>query len=294
MLLIHLLKILFCLLLTRYVVKWVSYHWHHRNKKARVFHGNCRLPMGIELALLYGLKSKTKIRYKDLSYRKNLVEWWCILNSLYPPDNLIITPPSHANSNSNLTGDLGVTIGNRKRKPFPQFKTGNTNFIRIKKIYNVITAKLCAKNNNVVSSFLLNTKIINFNNLKIPKNAIPFPKQTFRMHTQIFTVCFHFISFPFHFSFIIKPVRLLSNHQIIKSHLHIFHFHPPLADSNSQITLSSIALQLIEYKQVNVVKFSSCVKSSSLWEHFQIGSFSNFQISFLAFQHKICDCLINN
>ncbi len=185
MLLILLLKILFCLLVTRYVIKWVSYHINHKNKKARVFHGNTRMPFDVEFALMYGLKPKTKFRYKDLSYRKNLVEWWCILNSLYPPDNLNNKPSHHTNIKSPL-GDLGVTNGNRKRKPFPKLKTGNNTFNRIKKIYNVFSAKPCAKNNNVVSSFLINTKINNFNNLKISQNAIPFPKQTFACTCQIF------------------------------------------------------------------------------------------------------------
>ncbi len=185
MLLIHLLKILFWILIIRHSIRWVSYHIHH-NKKARVFHGNCRMPFDVEFALLYGLKQKTKIRYKDLSYRKNMVEWMCILNSLYPPDKLNFTLQSHPNPHlvipKSPKGDFSLelsAIGNRKRKPFPQFKTGNNNFIRVKKIHNVITAEPCAKNNNVVSSFLINTKIIKTNNLKILKNIVPSPKQIF-------------------------------------------------------------------------------------------------------------------
>ncbi len=137
--LILLLKILLLVLVIRYIIRWVSYHWHHRNKKTRVFHGNCRMPFDVEFALMYGLKPKTKFRYRDLSHRKSLVEWMCILNSLYPPDKLTITRPSHYNLKS-PSRDLGV-------------KHGNNNFIRIKKIYNVIMAKPCAKNNKVVSVF---------------------------------------------------------------------------------------------------------------------------------------------
>jgi hypothetical protein len=192
MLLIHLLKILFLILVIRHTIKWVSYHINHKNKKARVFHGNTRMPFDVEFALMYGIKPKTRFKVKDLSYRKNLVEWMCILNSLYPPDNLTNTHQPHTNPHPNL---FGVAIGNRKQFPFPQLKTGNNNFIRVKKIYNVITAKPCAKNNNVVSSFLINTKIINFNNLKIPQNVIPCPKQIFACTRQIFTVCFRFYSF---------------------------------------------------------------------------------------------------
>jgi hypothetical protein len=180
MLLIHLLKILFCLLITRHIIKWVSYHIHHHNKKERVFHGNCRMPFDVEFALMYGINALTKTRFKvkDLSYRKNLVEWMCILNSLYPPDSKSNIPSHRTNLKSPL-GDLGVTNRKRKPFPFPKIKPGNNNFIQIKKICNVFTAKSCAKNNGVVSSFLFSTKIVSINNLKIPQNPIPFPKQTF-------------------------------------------------------------------------------------------------------------------
>ncbi len=109
--LILLLKILLLVLVIRYIIRWVSYHWHHRNKKTRVFHGNCRMPFDVEFALMYGLKPKTKFRYRDLSHRKSLVEWMCILNSLYPPDKLTITRPSHYNLKS-PSRDLGVKHGN--------------------------------------------------------------------------------------------------------------------------------------------------------------------------------------
>jgi hypothetical protein len=219
----------------------VSYHIHHKNKKAKVFHGNCRMPFDVEFALMYGINAKTKISYKDISYRKNLVEWMCILNSLYPPDNLTITHPSHPNSNSNLA------VGNPKRKPFPQFKTGNNNFTHIKKAYNVTTAKLCAKNNNVVSSFLISTKIINFNNLKIPQNAIPFPKQTFACNRQIFTVWLRF-----YFLFIVGSTKKLFD-SLSNVSFPVSRVSCPVSSIPSHIspltshTLSSIALQLIEY-----------------------------------------------
>ncbi len=199
----HLVYILLWLVAIRYCIKWVSYHINHKNKKTRVFHGNTRMPFDVEFALMYGINAKTKTRFKfkDLSYRKNLVEWMCILDSLYPPDNkLNSTPPSHANPNPNLItppSRVNANLVDRKRKPFPfpQFKTGDNNFIRIKKIYNVITAKPCAKNNNVVSSFLINTKIINLNNLKIPQNPIPFPKQTFACTRKFLWFCFLLSSF---------------------------------------------------------------------------------------------------
>ncbi len=205
MFLILLIKIIFLILIIRYSIRWVSYHINHKNKKAKVFHGNTRMPFHVEFALMYGINAKTKTRFKikDLSYRKNLVEWMCILNSLYPPDNLNFTRPSRINANS----------VDRKRKtfPFPKIKTGNNNFIPIKKICNVFTAKLCAKNNGVVSSFLFSTKIAGINNLKIPQNPIPFPKQTFACTHPIFMVCFNFYSLSF--SFFLPS----SNHQIIKT-----------------------------------------------------------------------------
>jgi hypothetical protein len=154
-------------------MKWVSYHWHHRNKKARVFHGNTRMPMDVELALVYGINALTKtcFKIKDLSYRKNLVEWMCILNSLYPPDNLNFTRPLRVNAN----------LADRKRKPFlfPQSETGKDNYIFIKKPYSLLIPKLFAKNNSVIPANSLNTKIISLKNLKIPQNVIPFPEETF-------------------------------------------------------------------------------------------------------------------
>jgi hypothetical protein len=174
MFLVHLIEILFCVLITRHSIRWVSYHLRHRNKKARVFRGNCRMPKEVMLALLYGIKPKSRFKVKDLSYRKSLAEWKQLLNTIYPPDNLNIihqpnsnpinltlpshpntssnlinlTLPSHTNTNPNLinltlqphpnpnlTGDLGVINGNRKQFPFPQLKTGNNNFIHHSKLY---------------------------------------------------------------------------------------------------------------------------------------------------------------
>jgi hypothetical protein len=189
MLLIYLLKILFWVLIIRHTIKWVSYHLHHHNKKTRVFHGNTRMPKELEFALMFGLFAKRKKRFKDLSYRKTPAEWMQLINANYPPDNLNIIPQpnsnpinltlqSHANPNSNLIGDLGVTIGNQKQFPFPNLKTGNNNFTKIKKEFNVFTAKPCAKNNRVVSSFLFNTKIAGIKNLKNSQNPILSSKQT--------------------------------------------------------------------------------------------------------------------
>lgn len=189
MLLIHLLKILFCLLITRHIIRWVSYHIHHRNKKARVFHGNTRMPFHVEFALMYGVNALTKIRFKikDLSYRKSLEEWRQLLNTIYPPDNLTITHQSHPN----ITGDLGVTNGNRKQKRFPflfpQFQIEKNNFTPIKKAYNAITEKYMVENDRGVSSASPCSKIIQITNLKISKNAISLSKQTFACTRQIFT-----------------------------------------------------------------------------------------------------------
>jgi hypothetical protein len=198
MFLIHLLKILFWLLVIRHTIKWVSYHIHHHNKKTRVFHGNCKTPEEVEFALMYGINAKTKTRFKfkDLSYRKTLAEWKQLLNSIYPPDNLTITLPPHTNPNPApllfLGGDKAHTrsrgghylalyktsntnsnlaIRNRKRKQFPQLKTRNNNFISHSQPF--------AKNNSVSSATSFNTKIIKINNLKISQNAIPFTKQIF-------------------------------------------------------------------------------------------------------------------
>jgi hypothetical protein len=171
MLLILLIKIILCTLVIRHIIRWVSYHINHKNKTARVFLGNCRMPVDVELALLYGIYAKTKICFKDLSYRKNLVEWMCILNSLYPPDNLNFTRPLRVNAN----------LADRKRKPFlfPQSETGKDNYIFIKKPYSLLIPKLFAKNNSVIPANSLNTKIISLKNLKIPQNVIPFPEETF-------------------------------------------------------------------------------------------------------------------
>jgi hypothetical protein len=184
MLLVHLIEILLWVLIIRHAIRWVSYHINHKNKKARVFRGNCRMPFDVAFALLYGINAKRKKRVKDLSYRKSLAEWMQLINANYPPDNDFTLQP-HPNTNPNLItpkGDFSLkwfSNGNRKRKQFPELKTGNNKFSRIKKMHNVFTAKLCAKNNGVVSSLLANTKIAGINNLKNSQNPIPFTKQNF-------------------------------------------------------------------------------------------------------------------
>jgi hypothetical protein len=179
MLLIYLLKILFWLLVIRYTIKWVSYHIHHHNKKSRVFHGNCRMPKEIMLALMYGIKTKNRFKFKDLSYRKSLAEWMQLINTCYPPDNLNIKPPPHPKPTlvtpKSPKGGFSLALFtnvNMKQFPFSQFKTGNNNFIKIKKEFNVFTAKPCVKNNGVVSSLLINTKIVGIKNLKNSQNPI--------------------------------------------------------------------------------------------------------------------------
>jgi hypothetical protein len=136
MLLIHLLKILFWILIIRHSIRWVSYHIHHHNKKERIYHGNTRMPKDVMLALLYGINGKPKIRFKDLSYRKSLAEWWQLINNIYPPDNeLTITSQTHANSKlvtpasrdstTQIQSNGNFKNGNRKQFPFPQLKNTN-------------------------------------------------------------------------------------------------------------------------------------------------------------------------
>ncbi len=177
MLLFNLIKIIFLLWVIRHIIKWVRYHIHHRNKKTRVFHGNCRMPFDVEFALMYGINALTKTRFKgkDLSYRKSLVQWWLVINSNYPDDSKVNSPPrNHINS----------TLVNGNRKQFPQLKTRNNNSSQ-----NVIPLLLSRRGQSYAGSWGgfctlnktcdINTKIISFNNLKIPQNTIPFPKQIF-------------------------------------------------------------------------------------------------------------------
>jgi hypothetical protein len=140
------------------------------------------MPFDVEFALMYGIQPKTKFHIKDTSYRKSLAQWRQLLNTIYPEDDLNFTHPPHPNTNPNSTGDLGMTIGNRKRKPFPQFKAGNNNFIRtfIPLLFSRrgqsnagSRGGLCTLN----KTRDVNSKILNLNNLKISQNAIPFPKQ---------------------------------------------------------------------------------------------------------------------
>jgi hypothetical protein len=168
---------------------------HSHNKKTRVFHGNCRMPKELEFALLYGIRPKIKIRYKDLSYRKSLAQWWQLLKSNYPSGDESLKParlPADQQTNLLANGSivkLGlIEMANWKRKPFPQFKTGNNNFIRL---LHPGTAPLLflgeGKANagsrgglcNLNKTYDVNTKIISFNNLKISQNALPFTKQIF-------------------------------------------------------------------------------------------------------------------
>jgi hypothetical protein len=131
------------------------------------------MPFDVEFAYMYGINAltKTRFKFKDLSYRKNLVEWMCILNSSYPPDNLNFTLPSRANAN--------LVDRKRKRFPFPQLETRKDDLIVIKKTYNLLNPKSFAKNNSVISANSCITKIISLKNLKISRNLIPSPKQTF-------------------------------------------------------------------------------------------------------------------
>jgi hypothetical protein len=169
MLLITLLKILFSVLVTRHTIKWVSYHIHHRNKKARIFHGNCRMPKEVMFALMYGINAKAKNRFKikDLSYRKTLAEWKRLLNSIYPSDSKINIPSYMHTNLKSPSGDLGVTIGNRKRKLFPQFKTGNNNFPRT---CRGSQSGILPKTSDI------RDKILNLKNLKNSRFTTPFTK----------------------------------------------------------------------------------------------------------------------
>jgi hypothetical protein len=197
----HLIYILLLLLVIRHTTRWVSYHIHHCNKKARVFHGNCRMPKGVEFALMYGINAKAKKRFKikDVSYRKSLAEWMQLINTIYPP-NSKINIPSYIHTNlKSPSGDLGVTTGNRKQFPFPKLKTGNNNFSGIFIPLLFSRRGLSYKRSRGGYNLTLhktsnsNAKIISFNNnLKIYQNVIPFPKRIFACTHQIFTIWFHF------------------------------------------------------------------------------------------------------
>jgi hypothetical protein len=181
MLLIHILKILFCVLIIRHSIRWVSYHIHHRNNKARVFHGNTRMPMDVELALMYGIYAKTKNRFKfkDLSYRKSLAEWKQLLNTWYPPDNLNSAHQSNPSS--------GLVNGNQEQ--FPQIKNKNPNSIKITnpshpnpvpllflggdKAYAGSRGGQCFTIHKISG---VNNKSEKFKILKISQNPIPFSK----------------------------------------------------------------------------------------------------------------------
>jgi hypothetical protein len=183
MLLIQLLKILFSALIIRHIIRWVSYHIHHHNKKARVFHGNCRMPFDVEFALIYGINALTKTRFKviDLSYRKTLLQWKLLLNEIYPHDNLyftrqprlnrnpiLTTLPSHTHTNlKSHSRNLGVTTG--KRKPFPALKTGNQN-------PNYFTLQSHTNTNPNLAGGRANARSRGGCILKISQNPIPFPK----------------------------------------------------------------------------------------------------------------------
>jgi hypothetical protein len=170
MLLIHLLKILFSVLIIRHFIRWVSYHIHHHNKKERIYHGNTRMPKDVMLALLYGINGKPKIRFKDLSYRKSLAEWWQLINSIYPPDNeLSITSQTHTNSNLDPP-KLPASITPMRSKM--DFKNGN------RKQFPFLHSKNISFNTNVISSPLFNTKIISITNLKNYEKPIPSAKPT--------------------------------------------------------------------------------------------------------------------
>jgi hypothetical protein len=136
MFLILILKILFPVLIAWYLTLCVSYHIRHHNKKARVFHGNCRMPYDVEFALMYGIKPKTRFKVIDWSYRKSLPEWKRFLNTIYPPDDLNIIPQpnsinptlqSHPNSNSNLTTLPSHANPNQNYFTLPPHPNSNSN-----------------------------------------------------------------------------------------------------------------------------------------------------------------------
>jgi hypothetical protein len=160
MFLIHLLKILFWVLIVRHAIRWVSYHINNKNKKARIFHGNCRMPKEVALAL-------TEL----MNRRENFY-------------NLINTAPGEGYINtseeSNRINQQYIS-GNGKQKQFPLFKTGNNRFIGYSKLR--ATSKLLAKNYNVVSTFLLKDKMSHLTFLKNsetitqnPKNSLACPR----------------------------------------------------------------------------------------------------------------------
>jgi hypothetical protein len=197
MILIILLKILFYILAIREAIAIVSRYYNSGAKKARVFHGNCRMPKDVLFALMYGLKTKTKFPSKDLSYKKSLAQWWQLINANYPVENKLMPERTIPVRLENIlsgysdlkspSGDLGVNNGNRK--PFPKLKTGNTNFIPHSKTF--------VKNNSVISPTLFNTKIADLKILKmaetlyqVANDLLHAPQKTLRFNYFLFLINF--------------------------------------------------------------------------------------------------------
>jgi hypothetical protein len=161
MLLIHLLKILFGVLMVRHSIKWVSYHIYHKNKKARVFHGNCRMPKDVWFALMYGINKKFKRRTKDLSYRKSLEEWMQIINANYPT--------------LNQAGNLEVKTANNNFIPrIKRFKT--TGVSPINSITHLPYADLRQRISVPCRQTNANLTISSLKNLKNSQNTMPLPE----------------------------------------------------------------------------------------------------------------------
>lgn len=217
MILVLFIKLLFLLLITRYVIYLVHHHFNHNNKTTRVFRGNCSISKDVMLALLYGIKTKARFKFKDLSYRKSLAEWMKMINGNYPSDNLNIIPPSNVNKN---------------QFPFPKLETGNNNLIHFLKLYS--HSNFISKNNAIIDKSKIshithlshtNTNS-NHNNIpfKILKNTpslTPFPKPMVACTCQLLRFDSVFISnsirsYYFHLQIIKLPIQPISS-----AHWHI-------------------------------------------------------------------------
>lgn len=189
MFLAHLIEILFCVLITGHVIRCITYHLRYSNKKARVFSGNSQIPKEVMLALMYGVKTKARFKFKDLSYRKSLAEWKRWLNDKYPSDiNLSFQPHSNIVNPKSSEGDLSLECfskADRKQFPFPKSKTGNNKFIsncKLNKANPAFTKNNLADTvlpNSQITQSTSNLSLINFNNLKNYQNIIPLTKSIF-------------------------------------------------------------------------------------------------------------------
>jgi hypothetical protein len=154
MILIHLVKMLLCLITTGYSIVIICYHIYPKTKKTN--HrggGNWRMPKEVALALIEGYKIKVR--------PKNLPTYTAAEETKVDSQTCQLT--CHPTINYTLT-HLFRKKQNGKRKLFPLLKTGNNNFATHSKLYPVL--KAFVKNNSVVSEKSSNTKFTGLTNSK--------------------------------------------------------------------------------------------------------------------------------